>query len=314
MSNGLSIGLAFPLLAPDGSAASPSYSFAAESTLGFYRQAAGVVGLSGYFIASGYIASAIALLGSSDAAFFSLGAANDVTLYRDAADVLALRRGTNDQAFRVYETYTSPSNFRCLQITGNGLTLSSAGASISGGSLYIWNGQAGAVEFATDNTRRWVIEATGSLVPGLDNAYDIGGNSNRVSIFYGVYGNFSGYVAGGQLRVTGIGGIYPGATSGVLLLTNATEDGFSRLCFGGTTSSFPALRRAGAALEAVKADESDYATFRCSAIRDANNVQVLGAQGAAVADASGGATVDAEARTAINTLLARARAHGLIST
>jgi hypothetical protein len=42
--------------------------------------------------------------------------------------------------------------------------------------------------------------------------------------------------------------------------------------------------------------------------------QVLGAQGAAVADASGGATVDAEARTAINTLLARMRAHGAIAT
>lgn len=45
-----------------------------------------------------------------------------------------------------------------------------------------------------------------------------------------------------------------------------------------------------------------------------NNVRVLGAQGAAVADASGGATVDSEARTAINTLLARLRAHGIIAT
>jgi hypothetical protein len=42
--------------------------------------------------------------------------------------------------------------------------------------------------------------------------------------------------------------------------------------------------------------------------------KVLGAQGAAVADASGGATVDAEARTAINALLARMRAHGAIAT
>ena len=42
--------------------------------------------------------------------------------------------------------------------------------------------------------------------------------------------------------------------------------------------------------------------------------KVVGARGAAVADASGGATVDAEARTAINTLLARLRAHGLIAT
>jgi len=39
--------------------------------------------------------------------------------------------------------------------------------------------------------------------------------------------------------------------------------------------------------------------------------QVVGPRGAAVADASGGLIVDAEARTAINTLLARLRAHGL---
>lgn len=45
-----------------------------------------------------------------------------------------------------------------------------------------------------------------------------------------------------------------------------------------------------------------------------NNVKIIGQQGAAVADATGGATVDTEARTAINTLLARLRAHGIIAT
>lgn len=40
--------------------------------------------------------------------------------------------------------------------------------------------------------------------------------------------------------------------------------------------------------------------------------QVVGPQGAAVPDASGGATIDAEARAAINSLLARMRAHGII--
>src|SRR6267154_4085304 len=41
--------------------------------------------------------------------------------------------------------------------------------------------------------------------------------------------------------------------------------------------------------------------------------KVVGAQGAAVPNATGGATIDAEARTAINDLLARLRAHGLIA-
>lgn len=41
--------------------------------------------------------------------------------------------------------------------------------------------------------------------------------------------------------------------------------------------------------------------------------QIIGVRGAAVADASGGVTVDTEARAAINALLARARAHGLIA-
>lgn len=42
--------------------------------------------------------------------------------------------------------------------------------------------------------------------------------------------------------------------------------------------------------------------------------QIISSRGAPVADAAGGATVDAEARTAINALLARVRAHGLIAT
>lgn len=42
--------------------------------------------------------------------------------------------------------------------------------------------------------------------------------------------------------------------------------------------------------------------------------KVVGVQAAAIADAAGGVTVDAEARAALNDLLAKVRTHGLIAT
>jgi hypothetical protein len=44
-----------------------------------------------------------------------------------------------------------------------------------------------------------------------------------------------------------------------------------------------------------------------------NGTKVVGAQGAAVTAPAGGATIDAEARTAINALISRLQAHGLIA-
>jgi len=44
----------------------------------------------------------------------NLDAAADLTLYRDAADNLAQRRGTNAQTYRLYNTYTDASNYERL--------------------------------------------------------------------------------------------------------------------------------------------------------------------------------------------------------
>lgn len=49
-------------------------------------------------------------------AFISI-AADDVRFYRDAAQTLAQRNGTNAQTFRVYGTYTDASNYRRLTQT-----------------------------------------------------------------------------------------------------------------------------------------------------------------------------------------------------
>jgi hypothetical protein len=45
--------------------------------------------------------------------------AGDTRLLRDAADALAMRRSTNAQAFRLYNTYTDASNYERLNITWN---------------------------------------------------------------------------------------------------------------------------------------------------------------------------------------------------
>lgn len=49
-----------------------------------------------------------------------------------------------------------------------------------------------------------------------------------------------------------------------------------------------------------------------NAVLKVAGTQVVGPRGAAVADPTGGATVDAQARTAIVSILSRLRAHGLI--
>lgn len=60
-----------------------------------------------------------------------IGSASDLEVWRDAADILAQRRGTNAQAFRLYGTFTDASNHRRLAITsttGGLFTLTAEGA------------------------------------------------------------------------------------------------------------------------------------------------------------------------------------------
>ena len=71
---------------------------------------------SGTFWAGNVVASS--QLGFSTA----IAASIDVSLNRDAADILALRRDTNAQTFRVYNTYTDASNYRRWNLSWNTTT------------------------------------------------------------------------------------------------------------------------------------------------------------------------------------------------
>jgi hypothetical protein len=60
-------------------------------------------------------------------------------------------------------------------------------------------------------------------------------------------------------------------------LLNAAETDFTRLQFGGTTASFPALQRVSAALACVLANDSAFATFRASDFSAQSAATVVGA-------------------------------------
>lgn len=86
--------------------------------------------------------------------------------------------------------------------------------------------------------------------------------------------NFSGTLSGPQFTATGSGGFsapaggffsvaargfWSATADGVWMIQNAAGTAFTRMMFGGSTSSFPALTRNGAVLESKLADNSAYA-------------------------------------------------------
>lgn len=72
--------------------------------------------------------------------------------------------------------------------------------------------------------------------------------------------------AGAGSLVFGARGSLSASADGVFVLKENDGDGFSRIAFGGTTSSYPAISRLSTALEAVLADASAWAPFRGSVL------------------------------------------------
>jgi hypothetical protein len=108
--------------------------WSADTTTGFYKSTGNILDFSAggvqaiRFSSNGlfFVTSVGKMVVSSGGEFaFSSGTAGaagiDVLLARDAANTLALRNGTAAQTFRVYNTYTSDTNYESgrLQWTGN---------------------------------------------------------------------------------------------------------------------------------------------------------------------------------------------------
>lgn len=205
----------------------------------------------------------------------SLNFNSDTYLTRDAANTLVQRNGANAQAFRVYNTYTDASNYErgyfrfnsnVLEIgfesSGTGISSRSVLLQSSSGILSLNGG--GGLSLNSGGTARFTISGSGFLA-ATDNTLDIGASgANRPRDIYNRYIRPAGlWFKNGATDTTYI----DSTTNGVLLVTNAAATDFDRLQFGGTTASFPALKRSTTTLQVRLADDSGFAAIQSLYIR-----------------------------------------------
>ena len=260
------------------------------------------VGLSGNALinSNGIGVQSTASIGFGDGAF---AGTRDAEWRRDAADTIAQRRTTNAQTYRLYNTFSDAGNHErgFMRWSSNVLQIGTEKAG---------SGTARGLEFQTDGVTR--LSCT------------VAGNTQISALRQLVFESNGRMIPQGD---------------GVLTLTNIGITGWGRLQFGGTTSSFPALKQSSTTLQVRLADDSAFAPFACAGLTlngdltaSTRNIvtdtttgtkigtatdQKLGffnatpvVQQAAVADATDAASTQAR----LNDLLARVRTLGLIAT
>ncbi len=223
----------------------------------------------GGIVSSAYFNASTALQLINNTATLAMGTSADVVLARDAAGALAQRNGTNAQIFNIYNTYSGGgTDYNRLAIWGLGgssgwlIREQVGGTGVAGGIIYDTPSSANGHQFRISNTSIFAITGT-SLLAATDNVYDIGASgANRPRALYlagaaNIGGNVisSGFLAGTFMAFSG-GSQITCPSDGVLNLWNSANNNFSRLQFGGTSSSFPALKRSGALLDVRLADDS----------------------------------------------------------
>jgi hypothetical protein len=185
------------VLLANGSASSPSLTFAGDTDTGIYYH----TGDNSIRLVFDGVGRHILTLNqwqlNSNSAQLMLGtsSADAAVLTRDAANVLALKNGTNAQEFRVYGTTAGPKYLKLQH---------------DGGNVVIGTNDASPLRFATNNTNRWFIGTTsGSLLAQADNTYDIGqAGSLRPRNVY-----IAGAYYGNGNNLTGIAGVTGGVAN-----------------------------------------------------------------------------------------------------
>lgn len=104
----------------------------------------------------------------------------DVRIYRDAANTLAQRNGTNSQTFRLYKSYTDVSNSQYLELSSGTIAMRGAGTGDVNQDLTIHAGASGSLELGSEDGAKFLIRSYGEFGP-KSNGPDFGilGNLTR---------------------------------------------------------------------------------------------------------------------------------------
>lgn len=171
----------------------------------------------------------------------------DVILNRDAAGILAQRNAANAQTLRVYNTFTDVSNYER--------------------GIFDWQGVSNVLTVGTE------AAGTGS-VRGVNIAV---GPSNLYTFRSANLTMPGGLVAAAASTISySTRTILASPSDGILELTNNAVTDFGRLQLGGTTSSFPAIKRSSAALAFRLADDSADAAITSAAVTSSATVKTGG--------------------------------------
>lgn len=171
----------------------------------------------------------------------------------EANHTLAQRNGANAQAFRLYNTFTSATNFERANFFWDSNVLKIGTEKGSAG------GTARALEFQTDGTTRLTIGTTG--------AFNFGGVSVSFASVVN-FGNFRGAIGPGLLNGANAAIVSASGKSLEIVSDNTSGRGIiiatstGNVQFGGTTDAFPALKRSSTTLQVRLADDTDFGSIQ----------------------------------------------------
>lgn len=251
--------LTIPFRQANGSASAPSYSFTNATNWGMYwdnansRLTFATNGVNPFAFGN----NADFIMGN-DSANIKMGGTSDLHIVRETAATLQLGQdaaGVTNQMFKGPDRITSDGVGGDLTIAGG----RNRGAS-AGGSIIFQTSPAVGAGVTGTLTTQLLINSTGFLQFGGTTSSFPSLVRSSATLLVRLADN-SGYatIAAGNLNLANTFQILSTATDGFAYLTDSTGANFARLGFGGTTSSFPSIKRNGTGLDIRLADDSGFA-------------------------------------------------------